>query len=164
GNNRQNSSRWFYDNICSAEGGEVLFVSIGSRHTLDQIETWFQQDLVKLSHFRVLTWRPLSHEVVVSLCDHLGEDADETTENIDSAWSRWKRLEEQFDTLEVYHYTSIPTCQAICTKTSMKVELLPFNRYGKDQGFHESGSPHTRPAMFLSSVGNPTIFHLFRNA
>ena len=156
-------SSWL-ENLVQGESSTVLFVSISSRHTLDRIRPWFDtKGLIKTRHFRVLTWWP-SKDALASLSSHVGEKFERMKENIRSAWTGWRELQEANDFVEVYRYNSTPTMQAICTDRYIKIELLPYNRKGAC--FHECGSPDNRPGLVMDTQDDivAPAYGFFKNA
>jgi hypothetical protein len=60
--NRDKTTEWFRRAVCDSP--DVLFATVGSQHTLDQITPWFEDGEVSAKHFRVLTCRPRSLEIL----------------------------------------------------------------------------------------------------
>jgi hypothetical protein len=149
----------FQRTICGPSN-DLLFLTIGSQHTLAQIEPWFESKLVKINHFRVLMWRPKSASTVKALGRHLFENPDILQDNIEKAWKLWKKLENKHQFVQVARYVSTPTMQGICDDSSIKVELLPFNRVGP--GFHECGSPNRRPALMVDRASHRGTYRQLR--
>jgi hypothetical protein len=71
-NARANNQSWFRETIRKSRN--VLFVTVGSQHTLDLILPWFENGSIEAEHFRVLVWRPRSLDIVKVLTDH-GDEA-----------------------------------------------------------------------------------------
>lgn len=162
-NARANNQSWFRETIRKSRN--VLFVTIGSQHTLDLILPWFENGSIEAEHFRVLVWRPRSLDIVKVLTDHLEENPRRFFKKQQLAWRSWKSIEQKHPFVEVYGYESIPTMQATCDgDRSICVELLPFNRANLKQHFHACGGVDDRPALFATATNNPQSFWLFKNS
>jgi hypothetical protein len=153
-----------FSNIIRGPAPDVLLVSAASRHTIDLIAPWFAADLIKVDHFRILTWKPISDASIAAYADHLGEQEDRIAANNKEAWNSWKKLENEIKCVEVYGYTSSPTLQSISNDESISVEILLFNRAGLKHGFHECGTPNRRPGLFLTAADHLAAFWLFKNS
>jgi len=160
---RKHTEAWFEETVCGPSS-DVLLVSIASQHTLDLLSPWFADGLVKAKHFRVLTWRPRSRLVTASLCEHLGETLPRFAKNLRDAWKSWKQLQDKYEFVEVYGYSSVPTTQGVCSDTAIKVELLPFHRAGLDRGFHGWGSPDRRPAILATVTDSPMTYRVLKES
>ena len=161
---RHNSGR-FRKVIC--EANNILFVTVGSQHTLDIIFPWFENQIVRASHFRVLVWRPESAEIARAFTDHTGESASRFVEKQMRAWQSWKRMELDHPFIEVYGYTSVPTLQGLCGDDSVQIEILPFHpAVPHDHQENRVGISITdhRPALWLDATEHSRSFELFQNA
>jgi hypothetical protein len=160
---RKNDSDTF-SSIIRGPSADVLLVSAASRHTIDLIAPWFEADLIKVDHFRILTWRPSSDTSIAAYADHLGEQEDRIVANNKEAWNSWKKLEDEIACVEVYGYTSSLTLQSISNDECISVEIMLFNRAGSEHGFHECGTPNRRPGLFLTAAEHLAAFWLFKNS
>ena len=164
--NSRNETREWFEEVVRGPSSDVLYVSVSSSHTLEEIGALLKDGAVHIRHFRVLTWLPhqkCRQAVLRAFSELSGDVLTDLKLNVRNAWKKWKELEQEYECLEVYSYSSVPTLQAICDakSRSMKVEFLPFNRAGKK--FHTCGSPARRPALLLNEAENPSSFGLFKH-
>lgn len=163
-NYRKHTGQWFRNVVCGP--ANILFVTVGSQHTLDTILPWFESGDVKAQHFRVLIWRPQSEEIAAAFSDHTGESATLFFAKQGRAWNSWKKIEGEYPFIEAYGYTSVPTMQALCeADISMQVEILPFYRPSvEDEYSGGAGVTDHRPALWLTAAEHARSFRFFKNS
>jgi hypothetical protein len=147
-----------FEEIICGESEDVLFVGIASQQAFgEHIEPWFDKGRIKAKHFRVLTWRPKSDDVIDLFANHIGISKRVLIRNIRGAWENWKQLENDHETtVEVYGYSS-PPALAVSNDEIIKVEMIPFN------GTADGGRDWLhRPSIVLNTTDHPRGFEYFR--
>lgn len=139
-----------------ASAGDVLYLSIMSKHSLIGIESNLEQAEKWSTTLSVLTWNP---QVGVGAIRAFGRHiAEETTaeQQVKEAHTQWSNLVASFPRAikEVRCYSSSPTMQGILVRDDWAlVELMPYRV-----------PPNRRPAMYLTATGNPEVFPVFQQS
>ena len=141
-------------------GKDVLYLSIMSRETLEEMPDRLERARVAGTKIRVLTWDPaVGRKVVEAFRKHLGEHEDKTSGAYDQvcrASTAWRRLAGDFPSVitEVRQYDSAPTMQGLIVEGEWAlIELMPFHM-----------KPNERPALYLAASIDTGMFTVFDSA
>ena len=156
---RRTVSDRFYEKAFEA-GGNVLYVSIMSKDTLDEMEGRLDKARHSATSIRVLTWDAgVGGQVVEAFRRHLGEyktNPKGAFSQVKDASAEWNRLRERYPDVivDLRRYSSVPTMQGILVKGAwVLVELMPYHTT-KDM----------RPALFLTPKLDPELYPIFAGA
>ncbi len=140
-------------------GKDVLYVSIMSKDTLDDMRQHLECAKRHGTKLRVLTWAPgVGSQAIEAFRKHLGEyegNRKGASDQVRQAFLRWKQLEKDFPTVitGLRSYASAPTMQGVLVKEEWAlIELIPYHTT-KDK----------RPALFLSAKYDRELWTLFNN-
>ena len=134
---------------------EILFVTIMSKHTIQEIKTLDDDGNLKVKKLKVLTLKHCDEvdQVSESLSKHINESPVESiTTQINAANNEWRSFSTKHRSkIEVREYESIPTMQGFVVKGEYAlVELLTYH-----------SQPNQRAAILAKKDKNPELFKLF---
>jgi hypothetical protein len=136
----------------------ILFVTIMSKHTINEIKSLNLRGNLNVNELRVLTLKCSKKvdQIAEYLSNHFDEKPVESvTSQISTALKEWKKLSEQHNTkVFVREYDSIPTMQGFIVEGQYAlVELLTFH-----------SQPNQRAAILAKKIENPELYELFSTA
>jgi hypothetical protein len=136
----------------------ILFLTVMSKHTINEINSLDMEGKLKFKELRVLTLKP--REKVDQICEvlsfHLNEKPPQNILlQINQAWLEWKLIQNKYPKRIILNsYDSIPSMQGFIVKDQYAlVEMLTFH-----------SNPDERAAILATKDKNQEIFKLFSSS